>query len=66
MTVKRATQRQRKERTAETRFVLWSLCRYTIIVSILYSYDGKGATYHWDESNREIRDTQNCNSDAAS
>lgn len=64
--VKRAAQRQRKERTVETRFVLWSLCRYTIVVSIVNNGDGNGATYHGNESNSEICKTQKRDSDAAS
>ena len=66
MTVKRAAQRQTNERTVETMFVLWSLCRYTIVVSILTNCSGIGATYHGDDSNSEIGETQKRNSDSAS
>lgn len=66
MMVKRAAQRQRRERTVETRFVLWSLCRYTLFVSRLNNCDGNGATYHGDESNGKICKTQKRHSDAAS
>lgn len=65
MIVKRAAQRQRKERMVETRFVLWSLCRYTMVLSMLNNCDGNGATYHGNESNSEICKTQKRNSDAA-
>lgn len=67
--VKRAAHRQREERTVETRFVLCSLCRCTIVVSMLdmlNSRDGECATYHGDESNSEICKTQKRNCDAAS
>lgn len=66
MMVKRAAQRQREERTVDTRFVLWSLCRYTIGVNMLNGGDGNSTTYHGDESNSEICKTQKCHSDAAS
>lgn len=66
MMVKRAAHRQRAERTVETRFVLWSLCRYMIVVSMLNDRDGERATYHGDESNSKICKTQDRNCDAAS
>lgn len=65
MTVKRARQRQSEERTVETRFELWSLCRCMIFVRMSYNCEGKGSTYHRDESNSEICKTQKSNSDAA-
>ena len=65
MIVKRAAQRQREERTVETRFVLCSLCRYTIVISMLNNCDGNGAIYHGDESNSEICKTQKRNRDTA-
>ena len=65
MMVKRAAHRQREERTVETRFVLCSLCRYTILVSMVNNRGGERATYHGDESNSEICKTQNRNCDAA-
>ena len=66
MMVKRAAHRQREERTAETRFVLWSLFRYKIVVNMLNNRDGERATYHGDESNSEICKTQGRDCDAAS
>ena len=66
MTVKRARQRQRKERTVETRFVLWSLRRYTVMVSNLNKDDGNRTAYHGHESNSQVCKTQNCNADATS
>lgn len=66
MMVKRAAHRQSEEKTAETRFVLWSLCRCTIVVSMLNNRDCACATYHGDESNSEVCKTQKRNCDAAS
>ena len=66
MTVKRAAQRQINERTVEAIFVLWSLCRYTIVVSILTHCNGNDATYHGHHSNGKIGETQKRNSDSAS
>lgn len=66
MMVKRAAHRQREERMVETRFVLWSLCRYTMVVSMLKDGDGVRATYHGEESNSEICKTQYRDCDAAS
>ena len=64
MTVKRATQRQRIERKVETRFVLWSRCRYMMVFSMSNNCDE--AAYHRHESNSLISKTQKRNSDAAS
>ena len=57
MTVKRAAQRQINERMLEATFVLWSLCRYTTVVSILTHCNGNDATYHRHDSHGKIGET---------
>ena len=59
MTVKRATQRQSKERAVETRFVLWSLRRYKIVVSIPKSCDEHWCGIPWArKQQRDIQDSE--------